>query len=203
MVAKRLYDTLYSFGAPWDMGPRDELVSLVESGRLDAADLPRAIDLGCGTGANAIFMAEHGFDATGVDFSPVALKKARAKVGGKDVAPRFVRGDLTAEAIPDVTGPFDLLVDYGTLDDMGKEGRKAMARTVVRLSRPGSLFLFWCFYGDPEVLPRMSFTGPSKFSAGLAFDEEVALFGDTFDIETIHTPDRGTHGFACFLMTRR
>lgn len=203
MVAKSLYDALYTFGAPWDGGPREELVALVESGRLDASVLPRAIDLGCGTGSNAIFLAEHGFDVTGVDFSKVALKKARAKIDGRSGMPRFVRGDLTAEAIPDVEGPFDLLVDYGTLDDLTGEARTAMARTILRLSKPGSAFLFWCFYGDREVLPRMAFDGPSKFSAGLAFDEEITLFGDGFDIETIHVPDQGTHGFACFLMTRR
>jgi len=47
------YNLLYRFGAPWEMGPREELVTLVESGQV--AGPGRAIDLGCGSGANAIF----------------------------------------------------------------------------------------------------------------------------------------------------
>ena len=73
-----MYDLLYRFGAPWEGDPRSELVGLVESGRLNPSSMPRAIDLGCGSAANSVFLAEHGFDVTGVDFSPVALGKARA-----------------------------------------------------------------------------------------------------------------------------
>ncbi|MGH7320729.1 MAG: class I SAM-dependent methyltransferase [Candidatus Rokuibacteriota bacterium] len=54
-------------------------MELVASGRLSPQAFRRAIDLGCGSGANAIFLAEHGFDVSGVDFSPVALRKAQAK----------------------------------------------------------------------------------------------------------------------------
>jgi 2-polyprenyl-3-methyl-5-hydroxy-6-metoxy-1,4-benzoquinol methylase len=61
---------------PWVGQARSELVQLVESGEL----LPgRAIDLGCGEGDNAIFLAQHGFQVTGIDFSPAAIDKARAK----------------------------------------------------------------------------------------------------------------------------
>ena len=203
MVAKSLYDVAYTFGAPWDGEPREELVELVEAGTLNPAELPRAIDLGCGTGANAIFLAEHGFDVTGVDFSTVALKKARAKIGGRTGMPRFLRGDLTAESIPDLEGAFDLLVDYGTLDDLSKKPRAAMVRTIVRLARPGSRFLLWCFYGNRDTLPAFSFTAPSRFAAGLDFGEEAELFGHSFQIETLKVPPAGTHGFGCFLMTRR
>src|SRR5438477_6219122 len=74
MPGRVLYDTLYRLGrAPWEIGPRHELVDLVEAGRLTPG---RTLDLGCGTGTNAVYLAEHGFDVTGVDFSPVALAKA-------------------------------------------------------------------------------------------------------------------------------
>src|ERR1035437_2138035 len=69
---------------PWEGGPRSELVELVRTGRLEPC---RALDLGCGSGANAVFLAKHGFEVTGVDFAAAALDKADrlAKAAGVDV----------------------------------------------------------------------------------------------------------------------
>lgn len=199
------YDLIYRFGAPWEGGPRPELVELVTSGVLAPAALPpgRAVDLGCGSGANAVFLAEHGFATTGIDFSPVALRKAERLAAARGVAGRttWVRGDLTAPSVPGAEGPFDLLVDYGTLDDLAVDGRKAMAGLAKSLARPGARFLLWCFFAAPEELPRISFSGPSKFSPAIAPGEETALFGDAFEIERLPEPSRGP--FAAFLMTRR
>jgi SAM-dependent methyltransferase len=200
----RAYDFLYRIGAPWEGPPRSELVELVRSGRLAPATLPpgRAVDLGCGTGANAIFLADHGFEVTGVDFSKIALQKARILARSKrDRRIRFVQGDLTAASIRGVEGPFDLLVDYGTLDDLKGERRRAMAATVKRLARPGGAFLLWCFYGPFDGLPLISFRRRSRLSGGLDPGEEQTLFGDAFHVERLAKPDPGS-GSACFLMTR-
>ena len=75
---KWFYEVMYRhFTAPWEIGPRQELVELVEKGNLTPC---RAIDLGCGTGANAIFLAQQGFDTTGVD-SPWN-RQGQARGGG-------------------------------------------------------------------------------------------------------------------------
>jgi SAM-dependent methyltransferase len=201
---RRLYDLMYRWGAPWEGGPRADLVELVEGGELTPERLPpgRAIDLGCGSGANAVYLAQHGFDVVGVDFSAVALDKARqhAEAAGVASRVRFVHGDLTASSIPAIDGPFDLLVDYGTLDDLSVERRPRMAATIVRLARPGASFLLWCFYASRTDLPRISFSGPSRLSGAIAPGEETALFGDSFDI--IRLPEPRTP-FAAFLMRRR
>ena len=205
-MKRTIYDLLYRIGAPWDGPQRPELVALVESGVLTPARLPpgRAIDLGCGTGANVRYLARHGFEATGVDFSPEALRIARkrARADGTDASVRFVEGDLTAGEIPRVEGPFDLLIDYGTLDDLDATGRRAMAGLIANLARPGAVFLFWCFWGRRSDLPRISLTGPSRMVPLIEPGEEATLFGDTFSIERLATPDPATHT-ACFLMTRR
>jgi SAM-dependent methyltransferase len=205
-MKRAIYDLLYRIGAPWDGPPRPELVALVESGVLTPARLTpgRAIDLGCGTGANVRYLARHGFEATGVDFSRMALgiARKRAAADGTRASTRFVEGDLTAGKIPGVEGQFDLLVDYGTLDDLDQAGRRAMASLVANLARPGAAFLFWCFWGRASDLPRMSLTGPSRMIPRIAPGEETALFGDAFAIERIATSGPSTHT-ACFLMTRR
>lgn len=199
MVARRAYDLMYSFRAPWEMGPREELVRLVSGGRLTPQTLPpgRAIDLGCGSGANAVFLAAQGFDVTGVDFSPVAIRKARRAAALHPELPlRFVRSDLTAASMPGIEGIYDLLVDYGTLDDLRRGDRPAMAATVRRLSRPGSVFLLWCFYDEVPWWRRAGARFP-----GLAPDEPEQLFGDAFTVERLPSPAPGS-GFACFLLER-
>jgi SAM-dependent methyltransferase len=205
-VRRALYDLMYRTGAPWDGPPRPELVRLVEAGLLTPARLApgRAVDLGCGTGATAIYLAQQGFESTGIDFSPIALRTARkrAMAVGMDRQVHFVEGDLTAPEIPGVEGPFDLLVDYGTLDDLDPAGRGAMATLISKLARPGALFLFWCFWARRSELPRVSLTGPSRMIPVIEPGEETELFGDRFSIERLPTPDPSTHT-ACFLMTRR
>ena len=148
--------------------------------------------------------AEHGFAVTGVDFSPVALRIAvgRAEAAGLDDATTFVAGDLTAAALPGVEGPFDLIVDYGTLDDLDPSGRAAMAGLVKRLARPGGAFLFWCFWAHRGDLPRFSLRGPSRMIPVIEPGEETSLFGDAFSIERL-TPPNKSAATACFLMTRR
>ena len=205
-MRRSVYDLLYRFGAPWDGPPRAELVRLVEAGILTPARFPpgRALDLGCGTGANLRYLARHGFEATGIDFSPVALRVARERAAAEAPghAIRFVEGDLTAPRIPGVEGLFDVLIDYGTLDDLDPAGRNAMASLVASLARPGAAFLFWCFWARRADLPRFSLTGPSRMVPVIEPGEEERLFGDAFTIERLPEPDPRSHS-ACFLMTRR
>ena len=76
---KWLYELMYRYSVvpiPYDIGPREELVSLVESGRVKPG---RAIDLGSGTASNVIYLAQHGFDVTGVDYSPAAIEMGRVR----------------------------------------------------------------------------------------------------------------------------
>lgn len=204
MVGSRVYDLMYRWWAPWDgVGVRDDLRWLLDSGRVDRSQASRAVDLGCGTGANVVHLAEQGLQATGVDFSAVALDKARQRAAAAGVSERcrFVQADLT-DPDTDLGGPYDLLVDFGALDDLRPAGRRAMAATVARLSRPGSLFLLWCFHARREELPVISFHGPSRMAPALEPGEETQLFGDLFDIETVHAGRDGAPT-ACFLLTRR
>ena len=203
MVHHRIYDAFYRWWAPWDaVGVRAELLRLLADGEVAPATHPRAIDLGCGTGANVVELARRGFDATGVDFSPVALDKARARAREAGVADRcrFLEVDLTADTLPAaVDGPYDLLLDFGTLDDLRGAGRVQMAAHMARLARPGALALCWCFYGDRRDLPLVSLHGPSKLTSGLAAGEERRLFGDSFEVEQFARPF--VHA-ACFLLRR-
>lgn len=199
---RQVYDWMYRRGAPWDgHGPKPDLVALLESGRLDPATTgPRAIDIGCGTGTTSRLLAAHGFDVVGVDVSPVAIAAARDTPHDGGTAPRFAVADLLA--LPDeLAGPYDLLVDIGTLDDFPRPLRPVGASVVAGLARPGSTLVSWCFYGHDRDLPRLSFSGPSRMGApGIEPDELVALFGADWSIERV--AGGVERRSACFLMTR-
>jgi SAM-dependent methyltransferase len=201
-----LYTRLYRNGAPWERhGVGSEIQDLLSTGRIDPVRYPRVLDLGCGSGATAVFLAEKGFDVVGVDFTPIALERAAARAEAAGVAGRcrFVRGDLAADDLPGVMGPFDLLIDYGTLDDQHAPVRQRMARTVHRLSRPGSLFFLWCFSAHKRDLPLVARGRISRLlHTVMRPGEERELFAGAFEIERLPDPPRPDHA-ACFLMTRR
>jgi cyclopropane fatty-acyl-phospholipid synthase-like methyltransferase len=184
------------FRMPWEGGPRSELVDLVETGRLAPC---RAVDLGCGSGANAVFLAEHGFEVTGIDFAAAALEKAArlAKTTGVNV--KWVQDDLTR--LTHVQGEFDLLVDYGALDDLGDADRDRYVEQVTPLARSGGRFLLWCFEWQPRWWERML-----PVAMTMAPGEVERRFGEAFSIEKIagmvdwHS---FPPGYAAYLMTRR
>jgi SAM-dependent methyltransferase len=193
---KLFYELGYRFfRMPWEAGPREELVELVESGRIAPC---RAIDLGCGTGSNAIFMAEQGFDVTGVDFAPAAIEKARQRADTARVNVRFIVDDLTD--LREVKGSFDLLVDYGALDDLRPGDRDLYVRNVLPLTHPGSRYLLWCFEWSTRWWERL------LLEMALEPGEAERRFGAHFEIERIAGKTRSTGwppAFAVYLMTRR
>jgi len=211
-VGRRLYNLMYRFGAPWEGADRVELRALVADGRCAPETLrppgepaARAIDLGCGAGGVSLELAAAGFEVTGVDFSDIALRKAREAAARRGLGPdrvRFVAGDLTGGRVPGVEGPYDLLVDYGTLDDLPEAGRTALARYMTDLARPGSRLFLYAFAGRPEDLPRFSFGGPSRAFPGVVPGEVERRFGDHWRIEVIDPPT-ATHHIGTWLLERR
>ncbi len=201
MVGATVYDWMYRVWAPWDaVGVRADLIDLLESGEVSPEEYPRAIDLGCGTGANVVHLAGGGFDAWGVDFSEIAIRKANQRASRAGVDAHFVVADLTSDSISGVDAPFDLLIDFGTLDDLRGPNRRAMAQTITRLSRPGSKFLEFCFYGATEELPLFSFKGTSRMSH-IAPGEMEELFGADWTVETFADHER--YRARTFLLTRQ
>lgn len=200
MVKAVAYDLMYRTWAPWDsVGVRKDLVEFLAAREVTPQTHPRTIDLGCGTGANVVHMASLGFEAYGVDFSTVAIDKARNRASEAGVDATFVVGDLTATKLVGIDGPFDFLMDFGTLDDLRADARRQMAQTVTHLSRRGSVFLEYCFVGERDQLPWFSMTA-SKFSH-IAPGELDDLLGDEWDVEPFASyPDWGS---AAFLLTRR
>lgn len=138
----------------------ENLVKLSIDGRISNG---RAITLGCGVGRETIYLAKNGFDVIGVDFSPTAIKRARRQAQAEGVEVPFVLDDLTN--LRHVSGNFDLVTDFGALNDMNSGARDLYMGSMLPLTHPGSFFLLFCF---DKKLPR---------------DEVRERFGQFFTIE--------------------
>lgn len=139
---QRMYDIIYRRGTPrWETGViPSPLVDLIEGQK--ALPAGRALDLGCGTGAHSIYLAEHGWEVVGVDFSAVAIRAAQAGVGEvRGVS--FVQGDVTRLSEQSIRGPFDLVLDVGCFHGIPSARRAAYVDEVTRVTRPGAIFLLW------------------------------------------------------------
>src|SRR5437764_1299806 len=96
--------------APWDTGrPSSELRRVLAEDKIGPG---RAVELGCGTGTNAVWLARQGFDVTGVDISPLAIERAEARATAAGVRSLFLVADLR-DPPPGLAGPFDFFFDRG------------------------------------------------------------------------------------------
>lgn len=195
---KLFYEIVYRyFRAPWDIGAREELVALVDSGRIKPC---RAIDLGCGVGANAIYLAQKGFEVTGVDFSEAAIEKAQARAIEAGVHVDFIVDDLTN--LRHISSTFDFLLDYGVLDDLRLPQREPYVQNMLALTHSRSQYLLWGFEYPMRWWERFLPFYDIPFSSG----EIEGRFGSYFEIENIAGSldwSRFPPGYAVYLMIRK
>ena len=107
----------------------------------------KALDLGCGTGTNAITLARHGWRVMGVDFVPNAIRTARAKAARSGYEVDFLVASVTD--LSTLSGPFDYALDIGCLHAMNEEDRMAYAANLSRLLRPQAWYMLYAWLPRP------------------------------------------------------
>jgi SAM-dependent methyltransferase len=137
---RRTYALLYRLGLlPWDSPePPSALVAFVAAARPGTA-----VDLGCGTGVQARYLAEHGWQVTGVDAVPRAIATARRADPRGTVTWRVADVTVPSDVDPDsrLAGSCDLLLDNGCLHGLAGDEREGWASTVRHLGAPGATLL--------------------------------------------------------------
>ncbi len=120
---KRLHEVMYdrAKGESQLGWYRKDVPLLIEDAVKRTSSGGKALDLGCGTGLNAIYLARHGLDVTGVDLIPSALDLARKNADAAGEKIRFVRADVLEWETPD---RFDLIIDSGCLHSLSGDSRQ-------------------------------------------------------------------------------
>jgi len=162
--------------------PDENLMAHVESGLIPAG---RALDVGCGPGRNAIWLASAGFDVDAVDLSPRALEWARERAEQAGVQVRFHCGDLFSLPLP--SGQYDLVYDHGCLHHLPPHRRVSYLALLDRVLRPGGYFGLACFAAGQmgSEVPDEQLYRDGTLHRGLAFtpDSLRAIFADLAEIE--------------------
>jgi SAM-dependent methyltransferase len=123
---------------PWDTGqPSSELRRVLAENPIRPC---RALELGCGSGTNAVWLARQGFDVTALDLSPLAIERARQRAEASGVAMRFLAADVLHPP-EELIGPFDFFFDRGCYHVVRREDVSGYLETLRRLTHPGTLGL--------------------------------------------------------------
>lgn len=140
------WNEAYEGDPPWDTGePQSALVRLAEAGEIEG----RVLDAGCGTGTEALYLAERGHDVTGVDFSERAVERARSKARERGLDVDFHVGD--ALDLDADLGRFDTAVDVGLFHALEDDQRERYADSLASvLAVGGHAFVLSFAKGAPD-----------------------------------------------------
>lgn len=148
---RRLLFQYWYFGQPkWDTGiSPPELLEFI-----DKHQPARAIDIGCGTGTNVITLAKAGWQVTGVDFAPRALRLARQKLKSSNTKANLRVSDATN--LKGIVGPYEFALDIGCFHSIHKAGKAKYLKQLDRILTPNG---FWLMYGFLNSNPLHADTG--------------------------------------------
>ena len=172
---------------PWNIKtPPDVLENLVRTGKIAPC---KTIDLGCGTGNYAIYLAGEGFDVTALDISSSAIKIAKNNASQKGIDCNFIVADILGD-LKQIQSTFNFAYDWELLHHIFPSDREKYIRNVYRLLNPGGQYLSVCFSEE-----NLQFGGVGKYrktplETVLYFSSENelrVLYESFFKIEELET----------------
>ena len=187
-------EAIYQQGTPpWEAGlAAGELVRVLDEGLIRPGSV---LELGCGTGADAILLFRRGFDVTAVDASPIAVERARARVEQEDALIRIVLDDVFEFAR--TVEPFDLVYDAGFYHFIRQVELDRFLDMLWRVTRPDSFYL--TLAGNSEETAE---GGPPQVSEQQIRNELGRLFEFVhlrpFRFESPHRKE-GYSGWSCLM----
>ena len=167
------WEDAYRTTPPWDIGrPQPAFVGLVQAGELTGNTV---LDVGCGTGENAFYLAQNGFSVVGVDLSTRAIVAAKAKAEEGKLKIDFRLAN--ALSLEFESGRFDNIIDSGLFHTFTDNDRISFAREIARVLTPNGKYFMLCF-NDKEPT---DWGGPRRITK-----EEIEItFSPHFNINYI------------------
>lgn len=187
------FDRMYEGQPRWEIGrPQGAIVELQAEGSFGTE--ARVLDLGCGTGENALYLAERGSKVVGVDGARAAIASAQRKAAARKISVEFLVHD--ALSVSALAATFDVVLDSGFFHTLTDDGRKIYKEELANVMAPGASLFLLCF---SEREPDWG--GPRRVR-----EEELrAFFEKPFFIDSLErarfelaTDDGGSHAWlAC------
>jgi SAM-dependent methyltransferase len=166
-----IFEQAYQGQAPWDIGePQPDIVRLAESGAIQGT----VLDLGCGTGENALYLAARGHEVWGIDFIPTAIERARDKAQQRGLEVHFQVGD--ALKLDGLSRTFDTVIDCGLFHTFDDTERTEYVQNLARAVSLGGVVHLLCF-SDEEP--------PGEGPRRVTQQEIHSAFRDGWDVEAI------------------
>jgi len=154
MLRRRAFERRYRRGEiPWDTGiTPPEVVAFIDADPPPQAG--RALDLGCGTGTNALYLAQRGWHVVGVDFSSTAIEEAQRKLDRGDTSGiSFHQADVTQLSQAGIEGPFDFVLDIGCYHGIPARRKSDYVKGVSDVAAPGATMMIFA-WGPHARVPR-------------------------------------------------
>ncbi len=150
-IKDRVVDLWYRFGKPkWVIDePQPDLMVAVSQGAIRG---PAVLDVGCGTGDNALYLAECGFRVTGIDVSTAAIAIAQRKAHQLSVDARFVT--LDAFQLGNLATKFETLLDFGLFHQFAGATRTRYVRCLGEVCTNRGHLLLLCLSDQGGKAPR-------------------------------------------------
>ncbi len=207
MRMDEVYKNMSLEEVPWNMEtPPEPLVELVDSGKVQPC---KTIDMGCGAGNYAVYLAERGFKVTGVDFSQTAIKIARENASRKGVKCNFFVADVIEE-LDKINQTWDFVYGWGLLHHILPEQRQKYVENVRRILNPSGRYLSVCFsredtgFGGSGKFRKTSLGSVLYFSSEDELRELFESYFQVIDLRTIKISGKfDSHIFNYVFMERK
>ena len=182
-----IYKNMSLDDIPWNIEtPPDLLVELIDTGKVRPC---RAVDLGCGAGNYAIYLATRGFEVIGIDISPTAVKIAKENARTKNVNCNFLVADVV-QGLDELHQTWQFAYGWGLLHHIPPDQRQKYVDNVSRILDPAGKYLSVSFSEKDN-----GFAGPrnrrqSQLGTVLYFSSEAELtklFETYFEIIDLRT----------------
>ncbi|MBA7490342.1 Release factor glutamine methyltransferase [subsurface metagenome] len=145
MIIKNIWEKYYQETPlekiPWQKTQADYFLKLLNSGKLGKG---KALDLGCGTGKKSIALAKKGFNVTGIDISPTAIRYAKKNAKKEKVKIKFYAKNATNLSFLG-NKKFDFILDWANLHGIPKSQRKRYIAEIIKHTKKEGKFLLRCF----------------------------------------------------------
>lgn len=150
-VPPEFFDTAYQGAPPWEIGrPQDDVIRLEKRGGFKG----KVLDIGCGSGENALYLASKGYEVLGIDRVAAAIDLARAKAEERKIACEFLVAD--ALQLSKLKKQFDTVLDSGLFHVFSDADREKYARSLAKVVKNRGTLHILCFSTDepPGEGPR-------------------------------------------------